>query len=73
MNSELRKEIKNRFPHINFSSDEDMERWFFETLLPFVVLKWMGAVETHEDGSGSFDRRTFNAIKEDFNNWKEGA
>ena len=69
MHDRLREEIKKSFPHIEFSSDNEIAEWFFDRFLPFLVLKWMGGVETNEDGSGSFDWRDFELMRETMHDW----
>ena len=73
MNTELKSKIEKELPHIDFTVT-DMDQWFFETFLPFLVLNWMGEIEPIEGSVwNSFDTRTLDAIKEDFDEWKEVA
>ena len=65
----LKEEIKTSFPHIEFDSDNEMKDWFFDRFLPLLILNWMGGVETHEDGRGSFDWRDFDLMRETIHDW----
>ena len=69
MIDELREVTKKNFPHIEFGSDDEMKRWFFNTLLPIIILQWMGGIKTLEDGSGEFDHENLDAIKEELHRW----
>ena len=69
MTDELREVIMKNFPHIKFSSEDEMREWFFNTLLPFIILQWMGGIKTLEDGRGEFDHKNFDAIKEELRRW----
>ena len=69
MIDELREVIMKNFPHIKFNSEDEMRKWFFNTLLPFIILQWMNGIKTLEDGRGEFDHENLDAIREELRRW----
>jgi len=66
------KQVQSAFPHIDLSSKEKMKK-FIKRVIPLLILKLGGKIKTNRDGSGSFDKRELNKIKEEINydSWKK--
>ena len=63
----LRCEIEQGFSHIDIEnmSNKEYSEWFFTAFLPLMLMKWMGEIETMNDGSGSFVPHTLDSIREE--------
>jgi len=63
MTKKFTKHIQSAFPHIDLSSEGKMKK-FIKSFIPLMKLKLEGKIKTNKDGSGSFDKRELNKIKE---------
>ena len=69
MNDLFRELINMRFPHIEFSSEDEMKEWFCNNFLPLLVLRWMGGVKTLDNGMGEFDPRVLDGVRRQIIDW----